>query len=203
METQLKFVVRIATHQDYKYAAEIANAMNLSAKQRGIGIKVRTPEYIEQKIKNGLAIIAIHAETFDWAGFCSIEVWEHEKLLANTGLIVSPKYRGLGLSKEIKIKMFELSKIKYPSSRIFSLTTNSGVIESNLALGYQFISFAEITNDPYFLSGRNSWVDYPSIMQKENSKYVAMIYDPELAIDESVASKKIFLSFSKEGFEKR
>ena len=63
---------------------------------RGTGIAKRSPGYIIQKINEGKAIIALHG--IEFAGFCYIESWGHNKFVANSGLIVVDKFRGQGLA---------------------------------------------------------------------------------------------------------
>ena len=92
--------ILVADRTHFKYASIICDTIEESAKIRGTGIAKRTPEYIQKKMENGNAIIALRGE--DFAGFCYIEVWGHEKFVANSGLIVHPDFRGTGLAKRIK-----------------------------------------------------------------------------------------------------
>lgn len=151
-----------------------------SAAKRGTGIPRRNEDYVNRKIMAGLAIIAVDSETGEWAGFCCIEAWEHERYIANSGLIVHSRYRGMGISKEIKVKLFELGREKFPMSKIFSLTTNAAVIHVNSELGYKTIPYAEVMSDEYFLVGNNCWVNYIELMcnPQTASRYTAMIFDP-------------------------
>ena len=50
-------------------------------------------------MKSGNAVIALD-EHLNLAGFCYIETWEEKKYVANSGLIVDPKFRGQGLAKK-------------------------------------------------------------------------------------------------------
>ena len=50
------------------YAKTITDEMESSAKARGTGIAKRSPEYIEQKIDEGKAVIAL-TNTGEWVGF--------------------------------------------------------------------------------------------------------------------------------------
>ena len=102
-----------------KYCKIISETIAESAKVRGTGIALRSPEYIETKIKNANAIIALKDEKF--AGFCYIEIWGHGKYVAHSGLIVAPEFRGIGLAKLIKKKTFEYSKKKYPQTKSLEL----------------------------------------------------------------------------------
>src|SRR6185503_7786909 len=101
-------IVRIATPDDTHYAENITLEMEESAKARGTGIAKRSPAYLQQKMEEGKAVIAF-APDGSWAGFCYIECWSGE-YVANSGLIVSPRYRKDGLAKRIKAKIFELSR---------------------------------------------------------------------------------------------
>lgn len=150
MEVQQKYIVRIATSDDFKHAHLITDEMASSAEKRGTGIARRTPEYVKKKMEEGKAIIAVNPDNDGWVGFCYIEAWEHEKYVANSGLIVSPDYRGLGVAKKIKTRIFELSRKKYPEAKIFGLTTGLAVMKINSELGYEPVPYSELTTDETF-----------------------------------------------------
>ena len=152
-------IIRVATAADSHYATTITNEMASSAKARGTGIAKRSPEYVEQKIMEGKSVIALTIEG-EWVGFCYIEVWEHNKFVANSGLIVSPPYRKTGVAKSIKKRIFELSREKYPDSKIFGLTTGLAVMKINSDLGYEPVTYSELTTDEQFWSGCKSCVNY-------------------------------------------
>lgn len=156
--------------------------MEESAKARGTGIAKRTPEYIQRKMDEGKAVIA-YANDGTWVGFCYIEAWEHDKYVANSGLIVSPAFRHTGVAKEIKKKIFDLSRKKYPDSKIFGLTTGLAVMKINSSLGYNPVTYSELTNDEEFWKGCKSCVNYEILMAKgrKNCMCTAMLYDPALA----------------------
>ncbi|MBK7307627.1 MAG: GNAT family N-acetyltransferase [Chitinophagaceae bacterium] len=172
-------IIRVATAADSHYATTITDEMASSAKARGTGIAKRSPEYIEQKIQEGKAVIAVTTGG-DWVGFCYIEVWEHNKFVANSGLIVSPEYRKTGVAKSIKKRIFELSREKYPESKIFGLTTGLAVMKINSDLGYEPVTYSELTNDEQFWAGCKSCVNYDILMSKErkNCMCTAMLFDP-------------------------
>ena len=154
--------------------------MEASAKARGTGIAKRSPEYIEQKMIEGKAVIAVTTDG-DWVGFCYIEVWEHNKFVANSGLIVAPAYRKTGVAKAIKQRIFELSREKYPDSKIFGLTTGLAVMKINSELGYEPVTYSELTQDEAFWAGCKSCVNYEILMSKDrkNCMCTAMLYDPK------------------------
>ncbi len=168
--------------------------MTTSALKRKVNVVPRTPEFIKDKMNNELAVIALNPQNGEWVGFCYIEVWQHGKYVANSGLIVSPKYRGLGVSRDIKIKIFEQSRWKFPEAKLFSLTTSPAVIHVNNSLGYKVTPFAELLSDVLFSNGGNSWVNYIELMQNESSghSYVAMTFTPE-----PVNAKPVFFALGR------
>lgn len=176
---QQQFLITAANESHFKHAETICDEMAESAKARGTGIARRTPEYIRAKISEGKAVIALSAEG-EWAGFCYIETWEGE-YVANSGLIVAPKFRKGGLAKAIKHKIFELSRAKYPDAKIFGLTTGLAVMKINSELGYEPVTYSELTQDEAFWAGCKSCVNYEILMSKErkNCMCTAMLYDPK------------------------
>ncbi len=177
---QSKIIVRVAIPDDIKYSSIITDEMALSAQARGTGIAKRSPEYITQKIIEGKAVIAV-TEDQRWAGFCYIEAWGHDKFVANSGLIVSPEFRKSGIAKTIKQRIFALSRQKYPEAKIFGLTTGLAVMKINSDLGYEPVTYSELTDDDNFWAGCKSCVNYDILMSKnrKNCMCTAMLYDPK------------------------
>lgn len=175
----LNIIVRLATPDDNHFAEAITEEMALSAQARGTGIARRTSEYVQRKMEEGKAVIAVTKDGA-WVGFCYIEVWDHEKFVANSGLIVSPPFRQTGVAKEIKSKIFELSRKKYPSSKIFGLTTGLAVMKINSSIGYKPVTYSELTTDEAFWKGCQTCVNYDILMakQRKNCICTAMMYDP-------------------------
>jgi hypothetical protein len=153
--------------------------MEESAKARGTGIAKRSPEYIIQKMEEGKSVIAVTADGA-WVGFCYIEAWEHGKYVANSGLIVSPAFRKTGVATEIKRKIFTLSREKYPDAKIFGLTTGLAVMKINSDLGYEPVTYSELTSDDEFWKGCKSCVNYEILMskQRKNCLCTGMLFDP-------------------------
>ena len=154
---QFQIMVANESHQDF--AQIICDEMASSAQARGTGIAKRTPEYIKDKIKEGKAVIAF-SEDGVWAGFCYIETWSHGEYVANSGLIVAPAFRKGGLARQIKKKIFELSRKKFPDAKIFGLTTGLAVMKINSELGYEPVTYSELTQDEAFWAGCKSCVNY-------------------------------------------
>lgn len=168
-----------ATHVDF--AQIICDEYESSAKARGTGIAKRSPEYVKQKMLEGKSIIAFEKATGIWAGFCYIETWSHGEYVANSGLIVAPPYRKAGLAKAIKAEIFKLSRKLYPEAKIFGLTTGLAVMKINSDLGYEPVTYSELTQDDAFWAGCKSCVNYDILMSKErkNCMCTAMLYDPK------------------------
>ncbi|GAA4268459.1 GNAT family N-acetyltransferase [Hyunsoonleella aestuarii] len=171
--------VVIADKIHIKYAEVICDTIAESAQVRGTGIARRTAEYIATKIENGNAVIALDGDIF--AGFCYIEKWGHGKFVANSGLIVHPNYRGKGLAKKIKHKVFEHSKNKFPNAKVFSITTGLPVMKMNSDLGYKPVTFSELTDDQTFWDGCQTCKNY-DVLTRTNRKMclcTGMLYDPK------------------------
>ena len=178
METN-NILIRVADSNDTSYAIAITDEMENSAKARGTGIAKRSPDYIEKKITEGKAVIAVTTDG-TWVGFCYIEAWGHEQFVANSGLIVAPAFRKSGVAKQIKRRIFDLSKEKYPHAKIFGLTTGLAVMKINSELGYEPVTYSELTGDEEFWAGCKSCVNFDILMSKDrkNCMCTAMLYDP-------------------------
>lgn len=174
-----KIIIRIANSGDAHLAGSIVKEMEESAKARGTGIAKRSIAYIIEKMIEGKAVITLTHDNI-WVGFCYIEEWSHGEFVANSGLIVAPAFRKTGVAKQIKQKIFGLSRDKYPNAKIFGLTTGLAVMKINSELGYEPVTYSELTQDETFWSGCKSCVNYDILMSKErkNCFCTAMLYDP-------------------------
>ena len=174
-----EIIVRIAHGGDGHYAEQITEEMASSAQARGTGIAKRSPDYVRKKMEEGKAVIAL-TPSGDWVGFCYIEAWSHGQFVANSGLVVSPAFRGSGVATRIKQRVFELSREKYPDSKIFGLTTGLAVMKINSELGYKPVTYSELTDDEDFWKGCQSCVNYEILMAKgrKNCLCTGMLYDP-------------------------
>ncbi|MGD1841246.1 MAG: GNAT family N-acetyltransferase [Thermonemataceae bacterium] len=183
----MPFHIITAAEKHTVYAVEVCQMIAEAAKVRGTGIATRAPAYIQQKIEAGEAIIALDGEKL--IGFCYIESWENQQYVVNSGLIVHPAYRKSGLAKAIKKAIFDLSQEKYPKAKLFGITTSLAVMKINSELGYQPVTFSELTQDETFWKGCQSCVNY-DILQRNQQKMclcTAMICTPQKK--QSVKSK--------------
>lgn len=172
--------LEVSSDKHLVYVENIREEMANSAKARGTGIATRTSEYITEKILEGKAVIATDDDG-TWAGFCYIETWSDGQYVANSGLIVSPQFRKLGLARKIKERVFDLSREKYPTAKIFGLTTGLAVMKINSDLGYKPVIYSELTQDEQFWNGCKNCVNYEILKSKDrnNCLCTAMLYEPK------------------------
>ena len=171
--------IQISSCEHLMYVSEIQQEMYDSAQRRGTGIAKRSIEYLSKKISDGNAVVA--TEDGEWVGFCYIETWSHGNFVANSGLIVSPKFRERGAATLIKDKVFQLSRDKYPTAKVFGLTTGLAVMKINSDLGYKPVIYSELTQDEEFWNGCKSCVNYEILIKKErkNCLCTAMLFVPD------------------------
>src|SRR5882724_8925701 len=201
MEKEQQFQILIANESHQDFAQIICNEMESSAMARGTGIAKRSPDYIQEKMREGKAVIAFTQDGI-WAGFCYIETWSHGEYVANSGLIVAPVFRKSGLAKAIKKKIFDLSRLTYPEAKIFGLTTGLAVMKINSDLGYEPVTYSELTQDEAFWAGCKSCVNYEILMSKERKicMCTAMLYDPKDHYEPE--ETKQYFQENKKGFER-
>jgi hypothetical protein len=169
----------IANTSHTVYAEIICDTIADAAQVRGTGIAKRKPEYIATKMENGNAVIALDGDKF--AGFCYIEKWGHGKFVANSGLIVHPDFRNLGLAKKIKQVIFEHSRTKFPDAKVFSITTGLAVMKLNSDLGYKPVTFSELTDDQSFWDGCQTCRNFDVLTRTERKMCLCtgMLFDPK------------------------
>jgi hypothetical protein len=183
----MKIVIANKSHTIY--ADIICKTIEDAAQVRGTGIAKRKPAYITTKIENGNAVIALDGEKF--AGFCYIEAWGHGKFVANSGLIVHPHYRNIGLAKQIKQVIFKHSRTKFPDAKVFSITTGLAVMKLNSDLGYKPVTFSELTDDQSFWDGCQTCKNFDILTRTERKMCMCtgMLFDPKN--NNKTASKEI------------
>jgi hypothetical protein len=169
----------IANKSHIIYAQIICDTIADAAQVRGTGIAKRKPEYVASKMENGNAVIALEGDKF--AGFCYIEQWGHGKFVANSGLIVHPDFRNLGLAKKIKEVIFKHSRTKFPDAKVFSITTGLAVMKLNSDLGYKPVTFSELTDDQSFWNGCQTCKNFDVLTRTERKMCLCtgMLFDPK------------------------
>jgi len=175
----LDIIITIASQQHLSMVPQIEDGLLKASLQKGTGIAVRSKEYLTEKIIQGKAIIAYSSKD-EWAGFCYIESWGHNKYVANSGLIVSPDFRGIGLASEIKKRALDLSSKLFPGAKLFGLTTSLAVMKINSSLGYRPVTFSELTDDDQFWKGCQTCPYYDILVRtkRDDCLCTAMIMDP-------------------------
>ncbi|MGV8963901.1 MAG: GNAT family N-acetyltransferase [Candidatus Saccharimonadaceae bacterium] len=175
----MNVIIHVADSSHLQHAQTICDLVYVSAQARGTGIAKRTPEYIEEKMNTGKAVIALDGNIL--VGFAYIETWGHKKFVANSGLIVNPDYRGQGIAKKIKHTIFDLSRKLYPNAKIFSITTGLAVMKMNTELGFKPVTFSELTDDKEFWKGCQGCQNF-DILQRNDYKMclcTGLLYDAE------------------------
>lgn len=173
----IEVMVADASHE--KYVDTILDTIEKAAKVRGTGIAKRTHEYVATKMKEAKAVIALYGDEF--VGFSYIETWGNKQYVTTSGLIVDPKFRGLGVAKRIKDLTFTLARTRWPHAKIFSLTSGAAVMAMNTQLGYHPVTFADLTDDEAFWRGCEGCVNV-DVLKRTGRKYcicTGMLYDPE------------------------
>ncbi len=174
---EITVMVADASHE--KYIDTILTTIEEAAKVRGTGIAKRSHEYLATKMREAKAVIALSGDRF--AGFSYIETWGNKQYVTTSGLIVHPDFRGLGIARRIKDLTFTLARTRWPHAKIFSLTSGAAVMAMNTRLGYQPVTFADLTDDEAFWRGCEGCINF-DVLQRTNRRYcicTAMLYDPE------------------------
>ena len=170
-------ITRVATAADAKYAEQLCQWYVESAKTRGTGIAKREPAYVAQKMASGDGVIAFVDD--ELAGFCYIETFDDKTFVVNSGLIVNAEIRKGGVGRAIKQAVFELSRSKYPQAKIFGITTSLAVMKINTDLGYEPVTFSELTTSEDFWKGCKSCKNYGILIENERKMCLCtgMLFD--------------------------
>ncbi|RMG40421.1 MAG: GNAT family N-acetyltransferase [Candidatus Dadabacteria bacterium] len=173
--------VEITSAKHSGYAEKISKLIEQASREPHTGLALRSPEYLLEKINAGQAVIALTSSK-ELCGFCYIESWQHGRYIANSGLVVAPEYRGIGLAAIIKRKIFKLSSRLYPTALLFGLTTSEAVMKINTQLGYRPVSFSALTSDEQFWAGCKtcSFYDVLERTGRKNCLCTAMLYKPPI-----------------------
>lgn len=170
--------ILIAHTEHIGYAEYICELIYHAALERGTGIACRPVEYIKNKISSGKAVIALDGKIP--VGFSYIETWSHTSFVANSGLVVAPAYRHLGIAMRIKKKVFKLSRELYPHAKIFSITTGAAVMKMNSRLGFRPVPFTDLTQDTAFWDGCKGCRNYDILQRNKQLMCLCtgLLYDP-------------------------
>ena len=110
---------------------------------------------------------------------------------------IEGEFRNQGLAKKIKKVVFEHSRAKYPTSKIFSITTGLAVMKLNSTLGYKPVTFSELTNESSFWKGCQTCKNYDVLQRTSETMCLCtgMLFDPnsELTSKPDRVKEKTFL----------
>lgn len=179
----IKILVADASHE--KYVDTILETIRIAARKRGTGIAERTHDYVATKMRESKAVLALdptqQTELGDkFVGFSYIETWGNKAYVTTSGLIVHPDYLGLGVAKQIKNYTFTLARVRWPQAKVFSLTSGDAVMKMNMQLGYDPVSFNQLTDDESFWRGCEGCTNHEILQLKERKFCICtgMLYDP-------------------------
>jgi hypothetical protein len=76
--------------------------------------------------------------------------------------------------------VFRLARFKYPTAKIFGLTTGHAVMKINSDLGFEPVPYASLPKEDAFWDGCKSCVNHPILESKvrTNCFCTAMLFDP-------------------------
>lgn len=174
------FMIKIADENDVSIIPEIIKEIEMSAKEKGVAMAIRSYEYLEEKISQRKVVVAYFQD--EWAGFCYLETWDNDEFVSHSGLIVRRKFRKEGVAKLIKEKIFIYSRERYPNAKIIGLTTSYAVMKINSQLGYAPVIYSELPKDKSFWKGCESCVNYSILKSKEgkNCLCTGMLFAPTI-----------------------
>ena len=177
MDTQqIDVMVADASHE--VYVDTILETIRNAAAVRGTGIAERTHEYVATKMKEGKS------------NYCSLwrylpvsptyRIMGKQAICSNSGLIVHPDFRGLGLAKRIKQASFQLArsdgrKLKFsvwPPEQLWWKWTPNWVMSLSPSTNWQ--------TTKAFWKGCEGCINHDILVAK-NRKFcicTAMLYDP-------------------------
>ena len=83
----------------------------------------------------------------------------------------------------IKKKTFEYSKKKYPQTKIFGITTGLPVMKINYSLGYEPVTFSELTDDDEFWKGCQTCNNYDILQNPSQDEPLELFFQYLLFVE--------------------
>lgn len=150
-----------------------------------------------ESVQGGVAQGEVLKSEHEWVGFSYIESWSEGAFVSNSGLIVNPVFRKTGVATAIKARVFELTRSRYPDAKIFSITTGAAVLRMNTRLGFEPVTYAEITRDKHFWDQCRSCVNYPILESRGRGMCLctAMLFNPAVSHENVVNGQSVRGSF--------
>ena len=81
----------------------------------------------------------------------------------------------------------------YPDAKIFSITSGSAIMKLNTQLGFEPVSYQDITHDETFWEGCQGCVNYDVLSGKKkcNCLCTAMLFDPVKAAEKACTEEHL------------
>ena len=166
----------IGDESHIRLAPQVVELIKKAHDEPGAALSLRSQSEIEQKIRDGKAVIAT-TELGIVIGFLYISPWQSGKFVSTSALVVSPEFRGRGIATQLKIESLNLIKRSYPDATPFGITLSNAVMRVNASLGFIPVAYSEITNSDRFWSGCATcpWHETLLSMKRERCFCTAMI----------------------------
>lgn len=177
--------IAVAGPEQLRFVESISRAIRREVEKGTLGMALRSPGMLREKILSGDAVLAVDARKGDWAGFCYVSPWEGGAFVATSALIVRTPHRGLGVARRLKEVSFDAGRRRYPGARFFGLTTSEAVARINLDLGFKEVTYAQITRDPGFWQGCET-CPHHTVLQasgRQSCWCKAMLWEPTAGSD--------------------
>src|ERR1700722_14684423 len=88
-----------------------------------------------------------------------------------------------GMESAIKQRVFSPARKLYPAAGIFSIPTGAAILKMNSRLGFEPVTYTEITGEERFWAQCKACVNYPILESQERKRCLctAMLFRPEKA----------------------
>ncbi len=183
--------VAVAGPEQLRFAESVSRAIRREVDKGTLGMALRSPRTLREKILSGDAVLALDKTTGDWVGFGYVSPWEGGAFVATSALIVRPAYRGLGVARRLKEVALDAGRKRYPGARFFGLSTSEAVARINRDLGFKEVAYARITRDPGFWKGCETCPFHPVLEARggESCQCKAMLWEPSAGSKEPSAQE--------------
>jgi GNAT superfamily N-acetyltransferase len=133
---------------------------------------------LEDRVANGEAVLAFLDGEFVGAGY--LKTWENGRFLSQSGVVVDPKARRMGIASAIKARVMEVSLGKHPDATCVSLTLSPAIEKMNRALGFRNVSYADLPQGDDFWEGCKTCPYYETLVanQRVTCNCAALRLDP-------------------------
>ncbi len=170
--------VRVAEDPDDRQFVPRWRELQAEAGKAGAAIAVRPEGLLEDRVANGEAVLAFLDGEFVGAGY--LKTWEDGRFLSQSGVVVDPKARRMGIASAIKAKVMEVSRRNHPNAAYVSLTLSPTIEKMNRALGFDDVPYADLPQGDDFWEGCKTCPFYETLVanKRVTCNCVALRLDP-------------------------